>query len=120
MPKILRHAKNYTSMKDILSRQNSAAVFFAVSSPSLLDVSAGNFQRASVDESGVIRAQMGSHSRPEMLTWCAHPVTVTVTRTFEVYSSKAVVQAGCSGGGACERVAVVGRWRWVSEKKLEW
>jgi hypothetical protein len=41
-------------MKEILRRQNSAAISRQVSPASLLDVSAGSFQRALVNESGLI------------------------------------------------------------------
>jgi hypothetical protein len=41
-------------MKDILLRQNSAAISRQVSPVSLLVVSAGNFQIVVVDESGII------------------------------------------------------------------
>jgi hypothetical protein len=39
-----------------------------VSPASLLEVSAGNCQRALVDESGMTRIQMGKHNRTEMVT----------------------------------------------------
>jgi hypothetical protein len=50
-------------------RNISSAKFTAISrkfSPdSLLEVSAGIFQRAQVDESGIIRTQTGTHNRAE-------------------------------------------------------
>jgi hypothetical protein len=57
--KIYSMLKNAMSMKVILHRQNSLAVFCQVSPASVLDVSAGNCQRGLVDESGMIRKQMG-------------------------------------------------------------
>jgi hypothetical protein len=54
-------------MKEICSRQNSAAVYYQASAL-LLDVSAGNCQRALVDESGMIRNLMGMHNGSEMVT----------------------------------------------------
>jgi hypothetical protein len=59
--------KNPTSMKDRLHRQNSAAVCCQLSSVLLLDVSAGNCQRAVVDESKIIRNEIGTLNRSEML-----------------------------------------------------
>jgi len=53
---------------------------------SLLGVSVGIYQRALVDESGMIRTQMGTHNRSEIVSsaWDAlyircNPVTVTST-----------------------------------------
>jgi hypothetical protein len=56
--------------------------FREVSSASLLDVSAGNFQRTLVDESGMIRNQMGTHNRSEIvavltrIVLCVHPTRI--------------------------------------------
>jgi hypothetical protein len=45
-----------------------------VSSASLIDVSAGNCQRAQVDESGMISSEMGRHNRSEIVVGClVHP-----------------------------------------------
>jgi hypothetical protein len=60
--------KNPMSMKEILHRQNSVLISRQVSLASLLDVSASNCQRALVDESGVIRTQMGMHNRSKIVT----------------------------------------------------
>jgi hypothetical protein len=43
--------KNATGMKEILYRQNSAAISHQVSPDSLIDFSAGNCQRVLVDKS---------------------------------------------------------------------
>jgi hypothetical protein len=55
-------------MKVILHRQNSMAISHQVSPTLLLDVCAGNCQRALVDESEIIRNQIQMHSRSEMVT----------------------------------------------------
>jgi hypothetical protein len=47
-------------MKGILRGQNPRPFLRQVSPASLLDVSTGNFQGALVDESGMIRKQMGT------------------------------------------------------------
>lgn len=52
--------KNTTSMREILHRQNSAAIFRQVSPT-------GNFQRAVVDEAGMTRNQMQMHNKSEMV-----------------------------------------------------
>jgi hypothetical protein len=81
--KIYGMLKNSTSMKEILFRQNSAAISHQVSSALLLDISAVNCKRAVVNESGMIRNQMGMHNRSEMVpvqeSPCAHSMTITVT-----------------------------------------
>jgi hypothetical protein len=51
------------SMKEILRRKNSAATSRKVSPSSLLDDSDSNFQRALLDESGMIINHMGTHNR---------------------------------------------------------
>jgi hypothetical protein len=60
--------KNPTSMKKTLHRQNSAIISSQVSPASLLGVSTGNSQRAVVDKSGIIRNQMETHSRSNMVS----------------------------------------------------
>jgi hypothetical protein len=56
--------------------------FRQVSSASLLDVSAGNLQRTLVDESGMIRNQMRTHNRSEIvavltrIVLCVHPTRI--------------------------------------------
>jgi hypothetical protein len=65
--KILQHIKNPTSMKEIFRRQNLIAISRQVSPASLLDISAGNFQRALMNESGSIRSQMGAHNRSRVV-----------------------------------------------------
>jgi hypothetical protein len=47
-------------MKEILFRQNSTGICCQVSPALLPDISAGNCQRALMDESGIIRTQMGT------------------------------------------------------------
>jgi hypothetical protein len=49
-------------MKEILSQQKSWTFLAKLLLALLLDVSAGIFQRALVDESGMIRTQMGIHN----------------------------------------------------------
>jgi hypothetical protein len=49
-------------MKEIFHNQNSAKISCQVYSASLLVVSAGNFQIAVVEESGMIRNQMGTEN----------------------------------------------------------
>jgi hypothetical protein len=74
-------------MKDILRVQNLQAISRQVSPPSLLDVSAYNFLRALVDEAGMIRAQIGTHSRSEIIavhgTLCARLVISLVYKSIE-------------------------------------
>jgi hypothetical protein len=52
-------------MTEILCGQNSQPFFAKVLPASLLNVCAGICQRALVDESGMIRTQMGTHNRSE-------------------------------------------------------
>jgi hypothetical protein len=59
--------KNAMGMKEMLCRQNSAAISDQVSPALQLDVSAGNCWRALVDESGMIINQMGMYGRSEMV-----------------------------------------------------
>jgi hypothetical protein len=70
--------KNLTSMKEILRRQNSAAISCQVSPASLLDVSADNLQRALVEESGMIKNNMGTqqirNGRGARVAMWAHPM----------------------------------------------
>jgi hypothetical protein len=54
-------------MKEILRRQSSAAISRQASSDSLLDVSAGNSRRALVDVSEMIKNQLGTHNKLEMV-----------------------------------------------------
>jgi hypothetical protein len=69
--------KNPASMKEILRSQNSSAISRQVSSASLLNISGGNYQRALVDDSGMIITQMGKHNRSEIVavqwTLCTIP-----------------------------------------------
>jgi hypothetical protein len=69
--------KNPTSMKDRLHRQNSAAVCCQLSSALLLDVSAGNCQRAVVDESKIIRNEIGTLKISEMVALQGLPCAST-------------------------------------------
>jgi hypothetical protein len=62
---------------------NVKAISRQVSPASQLGASAGNYQTALVDESGMIGTQMGTHNRSEMVvvlgTPCAiPPLTVTM------------------------------------------
>jgi hypothetical protein len=59
--------KNPMSIKEMLCRKNSAAISCQISPALLLDVAAGNCKRDLVDESGMIRTQMGMHNRSEMV-----------------------------------------------------
>jgi hypothetical protein len=56
--------KNPTSMREILRRQNSADISCKASPALTLD---GNCQRASVNKSGMMRNQVGTHNRSEMV-----------------------------------------------------
>jgi hypothetical protein len=51
--------KNPMSVKEILHKNNSPAMFSPVSPAPILDVSAGNSQRVLVDKSGMIRKSDG-------------------------------------------------------------
>jgi len=64
--KIYCMLKNPSSMKEILRRQNSAAISRQVSHASLLEISANNCQRALVDTSERIRNQTGTYNRSVM------------------------------------------------------
>jgi hypothetical protein len=87
--KILGMIQNATGMK----RDTLYAKFITIShqvSPALLpDVCAGYCQGALVDESLMIRTQMGMHSRPRMVTVlgtsCAIPPHNIRTLTMHVY-----------------------------------
>jgi hypothetical protein len=63
-----------------MKRDTSYAKFMAISlqvSPALLpDVSANNCRRALVDESGMIRTQMGMHNRSEMVAVLGAPCAI--------------------------------------------
>jgi hypothetical protein len=61
-------------MKQMLRRQNSAAISLQVSPASLLGVSEGNCKRALVDESEMFRNQIGTHNRSEMVAVQGHLV----------------------------------------------
>jgi hypothetical protein len=50
-------------MKEILRKQNLGTISRQVSPASLPDVFTGNCQRALVDESGMIKYQMGTRNR---------------------------------------------------------
>jgi hypothetical protein len=52
------------------------AISHQVSPALLLRVSVGNCQRALVDESGMVRIQMGTHSRLEMVTVHGTPCVI--------------------------------------------
>jgi hypothetical protein len=54
---------NPANVKEILCRQNSAAISRQVSPASLIDVPAGKCQRALVEELGMTINQMGKHNR---------------------------------------------------------
>jgi hypothetical protein len=56
-------SENPTSMKEILHRQNATTISRQVSPACVVDVSDDNFQRAVVDESGIIRSQLGRHNK---------------------------------------------------------
>jgi hypothetical protein len=74
-------------MKEILRVQNLPATSRQVSPPSLLDVSAYNFLRTLVDEAGMIRAQIGTHNRSEMIavhgTMCVRLVISLAHKSIE-------------------------------------
>jgi predicted transcriptional regulator len=59
---------NAANMNEILRRQNSTTISRQAFPASLLYVSAGNCQRALVDESVMIRNKMGTPNRTEMFT----------------------------------------------------
>jgi hypothetical protein len=65
--KIIQHVKGlYVYARDIC-KQNSTIISRQVSPASLLVASAGNCQRALVEESEMIRAQIGTRHRSEMV-----------------------------------------------------
>jgi hypothetical protein len=74
--KIYGMLKNPTSMKEILLRKNSAAIYRQVSPTSLLGFSAGNCLRALVDESGMIRTLIGKQNRSVMVVAYGTPCTI--------------------------------------------
>jgi hypothetical protein len=69
--------KNPVSMKEILIGKIHYPFLCQVSLALLLDVSAGNFQRALVYESAMLRNQMGMHSISEMFTMQGPPCAPT-------------------------------------------
>jgi hypothetical protein len=68
--------KNATSMKAYFIGKIHWPFIHQVSPALLLDICAGNFQRALMDKSGMIRNQMGTNNRSEMVVMqgspCAH------------------------------------------------
>jgi hypothetical protein len=54
-------------MKEIFYRQISVSISLQVSPALLLHISDGNWQRALLDKSGMLRNQMGIHSKSEMV-----------------------------------------------------
>jgi hypothetical protein len=75
--KILRHVKDPASMIQILRRQNSATIFSPNFSCFATNVCARNCERAVVDESGILRTQMGTHNRSEMVALKGSPCVPT-------------------------------------------
>jgi hypothetical protein len=59
--------KHPTSTKEIFRWQNSVVISREVPPISLLDVFAGDCQKALVNKSGMIRTQMGTNNRSEMV-----------------------------------------------------
>jgi len=58
-------------------------------SPALLpDVSAGYCQRALVDESGMIRTQIGMHNRSEMFTVHGMPCTISLCNSNSSFRNR--------------------------------
>jgi hypothetical protein len=81
--------KNPADMQMILRRQNSRPFLAKVSPASLLDVSAGYFQRGLVEESAMIRSQTGKESRQKWSQCMGHLVryhlaTVTVAAVARI------------------------------------
>jgi hypothetical protein len=68
--------KNPESMKRDSSEAKFTVISRQVSPASLLGVSAGYCQRAVVDESGMIRTQLETHSRSEMVTVLGTPCMI--------------------------------------------
>jgi hypothetical protein len=62
-------------MKELLRRQNSEVTSCQVFPATLLDTSAGNCQRALVDESGMIINQMETHNNSKYIYSNAMKVT---------------------------------------------
>jgi hypothetical protein len=58
---------NPTDIKEIIIKQNLLAISGQVSPALLIGVSAGNCQRFLVDESSIIRTQMGTHNGSEIV-----------------------------------------------------
>jgi hypothetical protein len=83
-------------MKDILHRQNAVSVSHHVSPASLLDVSAGHYQRGLVNESGMIRIWMGMHSRSEIVVLCLDPIVATVVCEVCQSGSNTFLENRCS------------------------
>jgi hypothetical protein len=64
-------------MKEIIHRQNSLAISRQGTPASQLDFSTGNCQRVLVNKSGMIRAQMGTQNRSEMVAMQGSPCAPT-------------------------------------------
>jgi hypothetical protein len=75
--------KNATDVKEILYRQNSAAISHQISPDSLIDFSAGNCQRVLVDKSDGDALQIKS-DHGGRVALCTSPIVVTVTLTVAV------------------------------------
>jgi hypothetical protein len=72
-------------MKEVRRKQNSAVISRRASPASLLDIYAGNCQRALVDESVLTRIQTVTHNRSVMVamqgTTCMVPLTNSNSET---------------------------------------
>jgi hypothetical protein len=69
--------KNTANMKEIIHRENSAAISCQVSHASLLYVSADICRRDLVDESGMIRNMMSTQNKAQVVAVQGSPCTPT-------------------------------------------
>jgi hypothetical protein len=65
--KVLRNVKEFCEYEKIFRRQNSATVSRRLSPALVLDVCAGDCQKALLKESGMIKIQVRMHNRSEMV-----------------------------------------------------
>jgi hypothetical protein len=103
--------KNPKGMQEIFRRQNLAAISRHISSASLLDVSASNCQRALVDKSGMIKHQIVTHNRSEIVAvyWspCAPTRIVTVPVQCNAHDGLSHVQFAVEPAGSKHKKKVI-------------
>jgi hypothetical protein len=100
--------KNPTGMKRNTSKAKFMAISHQVSTALLPDVSAGYCQRALVNESGIVRTQMGMHKRSEMVTVHGMPCVIPLVAAPAAVRNQAEAPFGiCIRAGQWEQVQFI-------------